>query len=55
VRLGTPEEVITPASLREAYGVEVEVRELPRPGIGPVRVCVPSLARHRAPDGIVGP
>jgi iron complex transport system ATP-binding protein len=55
VRLGAPEEVITPASLQETYGVEVEVRELQRTGAGPVRVCVPSLARHRAPGGIVEP
>jgi iron complex transport system ATP-binding protein len=37
-RLGPPDEVITAASLRETYGVEVEVVELAH-----VRVCVPRL------------
>jgi iron complex transport system ATP-binding protein len=42
-RLGPPDEVITPASLRETYGVEVEVQELAGADGRRVRVCVPRL------------
>ncbi|HEY7140472.1 MAG TPA: ABC transporter ATP-binding protein [Methylomirabilota bacterium] len=43
-RLGTPAEVVTPACLREIYGVEVDVLVLPDDQ-GGRRVCVPRLAR----------
>jgi iron complex transport system ATP-binding protein len=42
-RLGPPDEVLTPTSLREAYGVEVEVKELMRADGRRVRVCIPRL------------
>jgi iron complex transport system ATP-binding protein len=42
-RLGPPAETITPATLREVYGVDVEVHALPRDGGGVARVCLPSL------------
>jgi len=41
-RLGPPAEVITPATLREIYGVDVDVVTITRAGRA-VRVCVPSL------------
>ena len=41
-RLGAPADVITSATLRETYGVDVDVVTLTRDG-RPVRVCVPSL------------
>jgi iron complex transport system ATP-binding protein len=46
-RLGTPEEVVTAESLRETYGVDVDVLALPGAG-GGRRVCVPRLARPAA-------
>ena len=42
VRLGPPADVITPATLREIYGVDVDVVTITRAGRA-VRVCVPSL------------
>ena len=42
--LGAPTDVITPASLRALYGVEVDVVAIPGPGGRSTRVCVPSLA-----------
>jgi iron complex transport system ATP-binding protein len=44
-RLGPTAEVITSATLREAYGVDVEVVTLTREGCS-VRVCLPSLERR---------
>jgi iron complex transport system ATP-binding protein len=44
-RLGPAAEVITPATLREVYGVDVEVVTLMREGRA-VRVCLPSLERR---------
>ena len=46
--LGRPEEVITPASLRELYGVDVDVVELDRGGGVRMRVCVPAVTRGDA-------
>lgn len=46
-RLGTPEEVVTAESLRETYGVEVDVLALPGAG-GGRSVCVPRLPRPAA-------
>jgi iron complex transport system ATP-binding protein len=46
-RLGTPDEVVTAESLREIYGVEVDVLALP--GDRGRRVCVPRLTR---PGGV---
>jgi len=43
--LGPTAEVVTPATLRETYGVEVEVVTLTRDG-RTLRVCVPSLEPH---------
>jgi iron complex transport system ATP-binding protein len=43
-RLGPPEEVVTAESLREIYGVEVDVLALPDDRSGR-RVCVPRLTR----------
>ena len=43
-RLGPPAEVITSGTLRETYGVEVEVATIVRDGRS-VRVCLPSLQR----------
>lgn len=46
VRLGVPDEVITPASLKLLYGIDVNVVELPggtRYGGRPVHVCVPAI------------
>jgi iron complex transport system ATP-binding protein len=43
-RLGPPEEVVTAESLREIYGVEVDVLALPD-GRSGRRVCVPRLTR----------
>jgi iron complex transport system ATP-binding protein len=45
--LGPTAEVVTPATLRETYGVDVDVVTLTREG-RPVRVCVPSLERSKA-------
>jgi iron complex transport system ATP-binding protein len=42
-RLGSPADAITAATLRETYGVDVEVATLVREG-RTVRVCLPSLA-----------
>ncbi len=42
-RLGPPAEVITRETLREVYGVEVTVTELPRADGRVARVCVPTL------------
>jgi len=42
-RIGPPAEVITRESLREVYGVEVTVTEVPRADGRLARVCVPSL------------
>jgi iron complex transport system ATP-binding protein len=42
-RLGPPDLVITRESLREVYGVEVTVTEVPRIDGGVARVCVPTL------------
>ncbi len=42
-RLGAPDDVVTPASLRETYGVEVEVKELTGADGRRLRVCVPRL------------
>jgi iron complex transport system ATP-binding protein len=42
--LGAAADVITPATLRQAYGVDVEVVTLTREGRA-VRVCLPSLGR----------
>jgi iron complex transport system ATP-binding protein len=42
--LGPPADTITPATLREVYGVDVEVHALPRAEGGVSRVCLPSLA-----------
>jgi iron complex transport system ATP-binding protein len=47
-RLGTPEAVVTAESLREIYGVEVDVLALPDDR-GGRRVCVPRLTR---PGGV---
>ena len=44
-RLGPAAEVITPATLHDAYGVDVEVVTLTREGRA-VRVCLPSLGRR---------
>jgi iron complex transport system ATP-binding protein len=48
--LGPPEAVITPASLKRLYGVEVQVVELPD---HETRTCVPSVhgLRERQPPG----
>jgi iron complex transport system ATP-binding protein len=43
-RLGPPADVITPATLRETYGVDVDVVTIMHLGRA-VRVCVPSLGR----------
>jgi iron complex transport system ATP-binding protein len=43
--LGPTAEVVTPATLRETYGVDVDVVPLARDG-RTVRVCVPSLERR---------
>ena len=48
--LGTPTDVITPASLRALYGVEVNVVAIPDAGGRSTRVCVPSLARREPAD-----
>jgi len=42
--LGVPADVITPATLREIYGVDVNVVTITREGRA-VRVCLPSLGR----------
>ena len=42
-RVGSPEEVITPASLFETYGVRVEVREMVLQDGRRTRICLPSL------------
>ena len=42
-RLGPPDEVITRESLREVYGVEVTVTEVPRADGRVARVCIPAL------------
>ena len=44
-RLGATADVVTPAALRETYGVDVDVVVLTRDG-RTVRVCVPSLERR---------
>jgi iron complex transport system ATP-binding protein len=44
-RLGATADVVTPAALRETYGVDVDVVVLTREG-RTVRVCVPSLERR---------
>ena len=51
--LGAPTDVITPASLRALYGVEVDVVAIPGSGGRATHVCVPSLARHE-PGGPSG-
>jgi iron complex transport system ATP-binding protein len=43
-RFGPPDLVITRESLREVYGVEVTVTEVPRADGGVARVCVPTLS-----------
>jgi len=43
-RLGPTAEVVTPAALRETYGVDVDIVTLTRDG-REVRVCLPSLER----------
>lgn len=56
-RLGPPDAVITRESLREVYGVEVTVTEVPRADGSTARVCVPTLGspgrgilpRHQGP------
>jgi iron complex transport system ATP-binding protein len=45
-RVGPPEEIITPASLYEIYGVRVEIRELVLENGRRARLCVPSLGPH---------
>ena len=50
-RLGPTAEVITAGTLREAYGVDVEVVTLTREGRA-VRVCLPSLTRLPSRDEI---
>jgi ABC-type cobalamin/Fe3+-siderophores transport system ATPase subunit len=42
-RLGPPDDVITRESLREVYGVEVTVTQVPRIDGSTARVCVPTL------------
>jgi iron complex transport system ATP-binding protein len=42
-RIGAPDEVITPESLRAVYGVEVTVLEVVRADGRATRVCVPAL------------
>jgi iron complex transport system ATP-binding protein len=42
-RVGPPEEIVTPASLYETYGVRVEIRELTLEDGRRARLCVPSL------------
>jgi len=44
--LGPPSDVITAATLRDAYGVDVDVVTIVRGG-RPIRVCLPSLERRR--------
>jgi iron complex transport system ATP-binding protein len=51
--LGAPTDVITPASLRALYGVEVDVVAISGPGGRSTRVCVPSLGQ-REPGGPTG-
>jgi len=43
-RLGPPDDVITRESLREVYGIEVTVTEVPRADGRISRVCVPTLS-----------
>ncbi len=42
VRLGPPAEAVTRDSLREVYGVEIDVVDVKRPDGGVRRVCVPA-------------
>jgi iron complex transport system ATP-binding protein len=44
VRLGTPDEVITAESLKQIYGVDVEVTRVPMEGGRERRVCIPAGA-----------
>jgi len=46
-RLGAPGEVITGDSLREVYGVEVQVLEMVRPDGRTAHVCAPALGMGR--------
>lgn len=43
VRLGPPAEAVTRDSLREVYGVEIDVVDVKRPDGGVRRVCVPAV------------
>lgn len=43
VRLGPPAEAVTRDSLREVYGVEIDVVDVKRPDGGTRRVCVPAV------------
>jgi ABC-type hemin transport system ATPase subunit len=48
LRVGRPADVLTAATRREVYGVEVAVHEVEVAGGRPARVCPPSLARAEA-------
>ena len=41
--LGAPDDVLTPASLHAAYGVDVRIETIAPPGQAARRVCVPAL------------
>jgi len=43
-RLGTPDEAITPESLKQIYEVDVAVTRVPMQGGGERRVCIPTVA-----------
>jgi iron complex transport system ATP-binding protein len=45
--LGPPDEVLTPAALHAAYGVEVRVETIALPGLAARQVCVPALRGRR--------
>ncbi len=47
-RVGSPEEIITPASLYETYGVRVEIHEMVLQDGRRARLCVPSLGPRPA-------
>ncbi len=46
--LGAPEAVITRATMRAIYGVDVDVVQLAGMGGRPIRLCVPDLKTRRA-------
>jgi len=48
LRMGRPADVLTAATLREVYGVDVAVHEIDVGDGRRARVCLPSLARDRA-------